>query len=395
MGAAYGNIVSHRDRQLSKFRSIWGWNKLLLGAFPLVFLTSYALRPDTVTNFRSGEGILSNLSNIIDFNSLTRLPLPEKFYGAIQLLLPIAPKTIGQWDTLIAVVGFVILTALFSSFSNYINLRCSQFIALLSIVGLSGIYIFMLNKDFVQLLIFLIAYQVAMSQSLNDRKKIGIVVIVFLLEYLVWRSYFVIVALFVPATYVILRRIAKMRTRESLKWTKSLVFFFSLFAVMLVFLYVLRAISPANYMEVVFQHSSDREAYTTIGAASGIRSFITLGSGSAPYLYAINHVINFVRLLFPVELILKSPKYLPFFIYQCFISWFILKGLISSAYADDTRLIVLSVIVAFVIASATFEPDYGSWTRHETAAMPFLVAMLCLDDNTTAVNATVQHDSSE
>lgn len=74
------------------------------------------------------------------------------------------------------------------------------------------------------------------------------------------------------------------------------------------------------------------------------------------FLY-INYFINTLRLLFPVELLVKGIKYFPYIVFQI---WFT-KKLWNWKSIKNNKIILL---YSFILISGVFEPDFGSFLRH-------------------------------
>ncbi|RHG32109.1 hypothetical protein DW261_14540 [Fusobacterium varium] len=74
------------------------------------------------------------------------------------------------------------------------------------------------------------------------------------------------------------------------------------------------------------------------------------------FLY-INYFINTLRLLFPVELLVKGIKYFPYIVFQI---WFT-KKLWNWKSVKNNKVILL---YSFISISGVFEPDFGSFLRH-------------------------------
>ena len=94
-----------------------------------------------------------------------------------------------------------------------------------------------------------------------------------------------------------------------------------------------------------------------------------------------NYSINFVRMAFPIELILISIKYIPFVVYQIYISVHLLKMLKNISCEN---IILIATYLSFFMVSVIFEPDFGSWIRHESAM--FLIINNIITFNTTRGN---------
>ena len=74
------------------------------------------------------------------------------------------------------------------------------------------------------------------------------------------------------------------------------------------------------------------------------------------FLY-INYFINTLRLLFPVELLVKGIKYFPYIVFQI---WFT-KKLWNWKNIKEDKVILL---YSFILIGGIFEPDFGSFLRH-------------------------------
>lgn len=86
------------------------------------------------------------------------------------------------------------------------------------------------------------------------------------------------------------------------------------------------------------------------------------------FLY-INYFINTARLLFPIELLIKNIKYLPYVIFQI---WFT-KNLYIWRLKKNYKLYLL---FSFIIVSGLFEPDYGSFLRHTVPYFIFIIDLI-------------------
>lgn len=74
------------------------------------------------------------------------------------------------------------------------------------------------------------------------------------------------------------------------------------------------------------------------------------------FLY-LNYSINTLRLLFPIELLVKGIKYFPYVIFQI---WFTKKLWNWKSIKEDKVILLYS----FILISGVFEPDFGSFLRH-------------------------------
>lgn len=332
----------------------------------VAFMAGLVVKPDTLTSHRVGYGIVVDANACRSLEDCANMGFPSGLFGFIKVVVPFAPDTLLGWDTLLAAVGAVVVF----SFALWVS-RCPvlspwQIAVFVAAAALSAIYVFMLSKDVIQVFVFLVAF-VLVRCSRNEKIAVALAVIVFAAEGLVWRRYYYIVAAFIPLVYVIYERLS----RGELTGKRVFAAIAALVVAMLVFSVSVKVISPDSYAEIVHQHSEDRESYTATAAASGIESVMAIDDASPVYLFVANWCINIVRLLFPVELFAKGPYYWVFAAYQLALTYGVLR---TARQANNARVrVCLAVYFAFVMASGTFEPDFGSWVRHETAALPFLL----------------------
>lgn len=344
--------------------------KFLAGSVTLIFMLGYLLRPGTVTSDRSGYWISVAANNCLTISDCIHLGFPSGVFGFIRLIFPFHPNTTEQWDLLLAIVGWFVIVILAFWVSKKQGLLLSDSLLFLAMSALSSMYIYMLSKDVIQVFIFLSAYLIL--YFLNSRyMALFLIGLLFLFEGLVWRPYYCIVAVFL---FIFVFLFPYLRSNIKRQCYFILALFVALVFSLLLFSFVMKLASPGSYVQIVDQHGVTREDYTSVVAASGIKSVIPVSSASPVPLFVVNWAINIVRLLFPVELFLKGPYYWVFAIYQIFISF---RAIRTAVKGDSSwkMYAILAVYFSFVVASGAFEPDFGSWVRHETAAFPFLISV--------------------
>ena len=59
----------------------------------------------------------------------------------------------------------------------------------------------------------------------------------------------------------------------------------------------------------------------------------------------------------------------------------VIKALMGIKTNNKIKMYAIYLFVGFLFASATFEPDFGSWVRHEAVALPVIILMADLFDN--------------
>lgn len=118
------------------------------------------------------------------------------------------------------------------------------------------------------------------------------------------------------------------------------------------------------------------------------------GTGLVPLL--LNLPINVFRLLFPLEIAIRGPLYILFFIYQLMLDYLLYKALSRQFkdHKDSKSMILCSAFLAFVAVGSFFEPDFGSWLRHEVTTFPILQALFFAKGThlgTNTIVASKQH----
>ncbi len=105
------------------------------------------------------------------------------------------------------------------------------------------------------------------------------------------------------------------------------------------------------------------------------------------FLYLLNYAVMVIRLIFPVEIIVKSPSravlFLPVYWYMLFevvhCMWGLWAGRDRERHSNRAvlsrgrrkRLDVVVIICSHILTSAFFEPDFGSYLRHVVGILPF------------------------
>lgn len=107
------------------------------------------------------------------------------------------------------------------------------------------------------------------------------------------------------------------------------------------------------------------------------------------FLHFINYFINMFRLLLPFELIRKGTKYIAYIGIQLFMSAMLGVGVKTFYHVIKDKAkqkkdvipskikILLCVMVAWYLVAFIFEPDFGSFLRHQVAMFPVFCPIYC------------------
>lgn len=116
------------------------------------------------------------------------------------------------------------------------------------------------------------------------------------------------------------------------------------------------------------------------------------------FLYLVNYAVMVIRLIFPVEIIVKSPSsavlFLPIYWYMLFEVVRNLRQLwvkrgtgennntVVLNKEDQKKLDALAIICCHILMSAFFEPDLGSYLRHLSGILPIYYFIMFREENT-------------
>ncbi|MBR3164494.1 hypothetical protein IKF15_04340 [Candidatus Saccharibacteria bacterium] len=276
---------------------------------------------------------------------------------------------IYSWSILItAVFTLAIAIAFLLSKKHYTTI---QYILIFSSIALLDIFAFNLSKEVIQLLIFFVAYLIIKSRTIKkDWQKVALCSLLFLLESLYFRIYYLILAALIPIIYITLKKTKRNKTNPYKVIIALLAAFYALtFMAGLIssdgIESILTARSTINNQRIAL---GDKDANTMINEV--------LGENKNFLIFSINYFIDFIRLLLPLELLMKGVKYFPFVLYQSLILAFMIQAIRNKNIIDADKKIALSCMLGFIMVSAIFEPDFGSFIRHQSCLLPILMLVM-------------------
>ena len=289
--------------------------------------------------------------------------------------------TINQFSTF---YGLIMTIAIMIIVSKTKEMDFKQSLFTLMATGVLNIYVFCINKEMIQNLYFFVIYIIINSPVKNTLLKILGCALVYYWESTSFRSYYIIMAAMSVLLYFIFLWLQKRR-----RITKFIIFATVLmcFIGVFVFFYASSLVSYDDYDEALnIRDNSTGTIREAGGAASAIYNPIEVNGNLGVFM--IDYVINAFRMMIPIELLLKSPGYAPFFIYQIFILMYLFKALANIKAMDKKVVVALSCFVAYFFGSVVFEPDFGSWVRHEATTFP--VFQLLVYQNRVQNSATAK-----
>ena len=304
-------------------------------------------------------------------------------------------------------------------------------------VAILNIFCFCLSKEPYQMLFFFLMAMAIIAGRTYQQKSILLGGALFL-TILLSRKYYGLVFIYYFFLQYIVRYLFDNIDFQSKHGKKKLItnIFITSIIIGVSYFFLLSYLSTSSestYNEMM--NANYRDMNRASVADSEIVPFFSKGNR---LLATVDYVIKIFRLMFPVELLIKGKvKYLFFIAFQVLLAFFISRAFInrrkpeeeeeeeeeeedaalaiadihvneeevdSPHFADEdeeyeeeeetddnedeglvkkkeedrrqTRTAALYLYLAFLLCSAAFEPDFGSWIRHQGVALPIILLIL-------------------
>lgn len=276
--------------------------------------------------------------------------------------------TLLQWSVLIGIIFDLLLIA---AFIRIKGLDLLQSIFALMCVGLCNIYVFNLGKDIIQFVLFAMCFLIIIEEWIPNWLKVLGCAAVFYWESTFFRNYYIIMAAFTIGVYIIIWIVRKKKIKLNFK--KFILILVALYLLMYIFLNIAQVAMPEEYNDIL-----ECKAGTEFMTASTM-IYDQIEYGTNVNLFMLNYIINSIRMMFPIELVTGGAFYLPFLAFQVLLIYYIYQNIKKIHKISNNNVIALSVFVAFFMGSVLFEPDFGSFARHEAASFPIII-LLALDN---------------
>lgn len=243
-------------------------------------------------------------------------------------------------------------------------------------VAILNIFCLNLAKEPYQMMFFLLMAAAISMPKTYQAKSIALVAAL-VVTILYSRKYYGLVLMyFLILNYVIDKLFGKERASSADPANKKAVYGKLLLMVVLFgvlhffFMSYLMANSADTYDEMVAANSRDQTP-----AASEITP---LFPNSNPALLAVDYFLKIFRLMIPIELLFKlKVTYLFLLVYQGLLLTFLARTFKKrDKEKNPTRTVAMYLYMAFVLCSAAFEPDFGSWVRHQGVAFPVILLLI-------------------
>lgn len=334
----------------------------LLLIFPIAIIIKVAqqmILPDKY--FYDSQKILNLMSWGADADKT--YTVTAKIFDAINIF---NLDSLLQWSILLAVVFNVIV--FYTLLIRHKEYSLTQYIFIYASIVLLNIYVFNLSKDIIQFVVFFIICNIIIDKKKNNSSKVILISIILVIEALTYRIYYGIMAMILVSIYGIYIFLIKDKNLTKKHVVKIISFSMIVFFVEI---FVISLISNDSYNSIINARSSVNQYREGSTDANTMITDI-LGNNTNFIIFIGNYIINFFRMLFPVELLAKGIKYLPFIIYQIYITSILI---ISLRRFSMKNVVLVATYLSFFMISVIFEPDFGSFIRHETAAILIIIEM--------------------
>lgn len=250
-----------------------------------------------------------------------------------------------------------------------------QYVFIFASLTLLNLFAFNLSKEIIQLLIFFVAFIIVGTNRIKrDWLKIALCSALFIFESLFFRVYYLILAALIPIIYISVNKLKDKKTSPYKVIISAMIAFF-------VITFFAGLISSDGLNSILEARSSVNEQRIAMGDKNAVTMIHEVfGKNKNFFIFCLNFCLDFIRLLLPIELLFKGVIYIPFLIYQAALVTLLFRNMKCFRILDEKRVLAISIIIGFLMVSAIFEPDFGSFIRHQSCIFP-LASLLWFSDN--------------
>lgn len=343
---------------------------LFLVLFPIMIFAGKLIRwtilKSVLVDMSIGNGMISKIiSGTTQFVFLSEVGMADAAGNSAAIFSAInffGLTTTVQFEIYISIIWNIILIALLLKSKKHLSLP--QFLFWMSSIAVLNIWDFCLAKEPLQMIFFLVMMLIICSKKLSERAKLIGIIITLLLSVLTYRVYYILIVAFLIIVGLVCKRwLLKLK---KIKVKHIIILLIILAGSYFVMLNAIKVIDMESFNELI-------RVRTRLGEAS--TQMLNIFKSENLAIFSLDYLIMILRMLFPVELIPMGIKYWPYVFYQVLISYFLIKAIVNMKKQSKSTNLALWLYIAFLLASGTFEPDFGSWVRHEAAIIPVLLVM--------------------
>lgn len=264
--------------------------------------------------------------------------------------------------------------------ARYMRAVWSDYILFALYCVLLPVFVWNTQKEAVQFFFFFVVALCAIKGK-NCRCTKAALILLLLLWGLVFRTYYLIIAAG-TAALMLLYAFPWEKTEKR----QARILLFVLFLGAIVILVAIKGLYPQLLSRVFGSRTVVNMARIDSSDAKTILIDVFENKEGSIILYLVNYGIAAVRMLFPFELIFKGIHYLPFIALQLFWDALLLHQIIGTIQcrkngtSDFVQTRLMSIMVSWYLVSFLFEPDFGSFVRHQSAAFPIMFPLFTVKD---------------
>lgn len=322
----------------------------------------------TLVDMSVGRGMISNINNGISHFTLTFSLDTSDAVGTInsnalfQIFKIFGLSTTIDYEVLISFIWNLLFIRIIINLKNKMNLL--EFAFLCMSIAVLNIWDFCLAKEPVQMLYFIAIFYILISK-VKEKYKFILSLLIILFSTISYRNYYILIFAYSICAYFIINKF--IINNKNINYKDILVAILLFGVVYFCMMNITKIIAPDIYENFMYFSNKVTTAKTDMAG---------IFKSSNLVIVTIDYLILVVRMLFPIELIRFGLSYSIYSIYQIFLTILLLNSFKNMKSNDKAINYAIMIFLGFLFASATFEPDFGSWVRHEAVALPVIfVAM--------------------
>lgn len=237
------------------------------------------------------------------------------------------------------------------------------------------VFVWNVHKEAVQFFFFLLVLMVAMCRKERSAAADALVTVLLILWSFLFRSYYIVIAAG-TAFFLILSWLPWKQWSPA--YRKKLLI--SIICVILFLVFLVAIIKPSLLIQLFDGRMGVNRTRGNDPDTNTIILDVIQNPDRTIPLYIVNYVLAAFRMMFPIELILKGMQYVPFVVLQlcwtsllCRAAWAAVRGKWKESWPEKR---LLAVTAAWYLVAFLFEPDFGSFIRHQASAFPVMFPML-------------------
>ena len=322
----------------------------------------HTILKSTLVDASVGDGYINSINSgfrkfTISFTGEAAGYNTISFFGLFRFL---GLATTFDYEIFITILWNFLLLLLFSKLKNKVSLL--EFIFLCMSVAVLNIWNFCLAKEPIQILYFTLIFYILMSKKLKNKSKFVLSLIVIFFSCITYRNYYILIFLFSICSYFIIDKFIVKCNKIGFKDIIKVILSFGI-------IYMLLIIFSKKYFLDYYNQFMNLNTSVT-GAKTDLGGIFR---STNPIIATIDYIILIIRMLFPVELMHFGLSYIIYAAYQIILTMLLFKSFKNVKNNSYIENFALYIFIGFLFVSGIFEPDFGSWIRHEAATIPIIL----------------------